>query len=71
MLWVLKKRLNDSSFDQPKHMFKLMSKKNIYTFTFKIFVYLNLYVFYNAHNRVKCTRDTNMVITDSPEVNHQ
>ena len=29
MLWVLKRTVNDGSFEHPKHMFKLMVKKII------------------------------------------
>ena len=41
MLWVLK-RTRDGSFDYPKHILKLMSKKILTIFTLKICVYLNL-----------------------------
>ena len=36
MLWVLKNRLSETVFEYPKHMFKLMGKKNS-NFTPKIF----------------------------------
>ena len=41
MLWVLK-RIVSSSFEHPKHMLKNMGKNNIYNFTLKIYVNLNL-----------------------------
>ena len=38
-----KNRLDETVFEHPKHMLKLMVKENIYNFTLKNFVYLNLW----------------------------
>ena len=40
ILWVLKRSVG--SFGHPKHMLKLIDKKNINNFTLKYFAYLNL-----------------------------